>query len=71
MRSQSLHALIADTRAAMVPPGHCPSTVWQYEYAWRCFEAYAATRRTKVFSTALAAAVYGSRPPRNRDLDGQ
>lgn len=56
MRSQSLHALISETRAAMVPLGHRPSTVWQYEYAWRCFEAYAATRRTDVFSTALAAA---------------
>ncbi len=53
---RSLHALIAETRAAMVPLGHRPSTVWQYEYAWRCFEAYAATRRTDVFSTALAAA---------------
>lgn len=55
MQSQSLHALIAETRTAMVPFGHRPSTVWQYDYAWRCFEAYAANRGTAVFSTALAA----------------
>ncbi len=55
MRTQCLHALIAETRAAIVPLGHRPSTVWQYQYAWRCFEAYATTRETAVFSSALAA----------------
>lgn len=55
MRSQCLHALIAETRVALMPLGHRPSTVWQYDYAWRCFEAYATTRGTAAFSTALAA----------------
>lgn len=55
MRSQSLHALIDEVRAAIVPFGHRPSTVWQYDYAWRRFEAYATSRGTAVFSTTLAA----------------
>lgn len=55
MRSQPLHALVNETRAAMVPLGHRPSTVWQYDYAWRRFEAYAASRGTALFSTALTA----------------
>ncbi len=54
MRSQCLRVLIGETRAAMAPLEHRPSTVWQYEYAWRCFEAYATTRGTTAFSMALA-----------------
>lgn len=55
MLTQSLGALITETRAAVVPLGHRPLTLWQYEYAWRHFQAYATTRGTAVFSTVLAA----------------
>lgn len=55
MQSVSLDTLIADTRTAVQPLGHRPSTVWQYEYAWRHFRAYATARGAVVFSAALAA----------------
>ena len=50
-----MDTLIADTREGVRPLGHRPSTVWQYEYAWRQFRAYATTGGGSVFSLALVA----------------
>ena len=55
MQAVSLDALITETRAAVRPLGHRPSTVLQYEYAWRHFLAYATARGATVFSPTVAA----------------
>lgn len=55
MLPKSLDTLIAETRAAVVPLGHRPSTLWQYEYAWRHFRAYVMSRGAVAFSTVLSA----------------
>ena len=55
MLPKSLDTLIAKTRDSVTPLGHSPSTLWQYEYGWRHFRAYAMGRGEVAFSTVLAA----------------
>lgn len=50
----TLDALIAQTRAALEPLGHSPSTRWQYDYAWRQFHHYGSAQGLTVFSPELA-----------------
>ncbi len=47
MESITLDVLIAQTRAALEPFGHSPSTQWQYDYAWRQFRQYASEHTNK------------------------
>ncbi len=54
MESITLDALIAQTRAALEPFGHSPSTRWQYDYAWRQFHQYASAQEQTIFSPELA-----------------
>jgi len=55
MLPQSVGSLITQTRVAVIPLRYRPSTLWQLDYAWRHFEAYAMARGATAFSTGLAA----------------
>ncbi len=50
----ALDVLIAEARTAMEPLGHSTSTRWQYDYAWRKFQAHCLAQGSIVFSSTLA-----------------
>ena len=54
MEDITLDAVIRQTRAAIEPLGHRPSTRWQYVYAWQHFNHYGSALGQTVFSLELA-----------------
>lgn len=54
MKKKTLNEVIAMTKEMIKPYQHRPSTLWQYDYAWRGLGDYFEQHETECFSLVLA-----------------